>query len=134
MTKKKTDVRVSSPQFDGLIYTVRGVRVMLDRDLAEIYGVATRVFNQAVKRNRIRFPEDFMFQLTRAEVESIRLSRSQNVTLKRDANLPSALLRTWAKPLRPVLCPLPSGPQFSYPAHAHCIPELSPVKSRHESC
>jgi len=64
------------------------VRVMLDRDLAEIYGVATRVFNQAVKRNRIRFPEDFMFQLTRAEAESIRLSRSQNVTLKRDANLP----------------------------------------------
>jgi hypothetical protein len=42
MAKKKTDARVSSPQFDGLIYTVRGVRVMLDRDLAEIYGVATR--------------------------------------------------------------------------------------------
>ena len=66
MAKKKTDAHVSSPQFDELIYTVRGVRVMLDRDLAEIYGVATRVFNQAVKRNKSRFPEDFMFQLTRA--------------------------------------------------------------------
>jgi phage regulator Rha-like protein len=87
MAKKKTDARISSPRFEGLIYTVRGTRVMLDRDLAEIYGVATRVFNQAVKRNRIRFPEDFMFQLTRAETESLRLSRSQNVTLKRGQNI-----------------------------------------------
>ena len=66
---------------------------MLDRDLAKIYGVATRVFNQAVKRNKTRFPEDFMFKLTRAEAESIRRSRSQNVTLKRGQNikyLPSA--------------------------------------------
>ena len=93
MGNRKTDRRVSSPQFDGLIYTVRGVRVMLDRDLAKIYGVATRVFNQAVKRNKSRFPEDFMFELTRAEAESIRRSRSQNVTLKRGQNikyLPSA--------------------------------------------
>lgn len=85
MAKKQTDARVSSPQFDGLIYTVRGVRVMLDRDLAEIYGVATRVFNQAVKRNKSRFPEDFMFQLTRAEAEFIRRSRSQNVTASSSA-------------------------------------------------
>ena len=93
MGNRKTDTRISSPQFDGLIYTVRGVRVMLDRDLAKIYGVATRVFNQAVKRNKSRFPEDFMFELTRAEAESIRRSRSQNVTLKRGQNikyLPSA--------------------------------------------
>lgn len=85
MAKKQADARVSSPQFDGLIYTVRGVRVMLDRDLAEIYGVATRVFNQAVKRNKSRFPEDFMFQLTRAEAEFIRRSRSQNVTASSSA-------------------------------------------------
>src|SRR5207237_3158397 len=59
----------------------------LDRDLAQIYGVATRVFNQAVKRNKARFPEDFMFQLTRKENDSVLRSRSQNVTLKRGQNI-----------------------------------------------
>jgi len=49
------------------IYIIRGQRVMIDRDLAEIYGVETRVLNQAVKRNIERFPEDFMFQLTESE-------------------------------------------------------------------
>src|SRR4030095_2477228 len=86
MTKRSIDARIASPQFDGLIYTVRGVRVMLDRDLAEIYGIATRVFNQAVKRNKSRFPEDFMFQLTRTEAESFRRLRSQNVTVSSSAN------------------------------------------------
>ena len=52
------------------IYTIRGVQVMLDRDLAELYGVETRVLNQAVKRNIERFPDDFMFQLTKEELEN----------------------------------------------------------------
>jgi hypothetical protein len=52
------------------IFLIRGRRVMLDRDLAELYGVETRVLNQAVKRNLNRFPEDFMFQLTQAEMEN----------------------------------------------------------------
>ena len=47
------------------IYLIRGIKVMLDRDLAELYGVETRVLNQAVSRNIERFPEDFMFSLTR---------------------------------------------------------------------
>lgn len=46
------------------IYTIRGLQVVLDRDLAELYGVETKVFNQAVKRNEDRFPSDFRFQLT----------------------------------------------------------------------
>lgn len=50
------------------IYEVRGLRVMLDRDLAELYGVETKVLNQSVKRNIERFPEDFMFQLDRKDV------------------------------------------------------------------
>ena len=50
-----------------VIYEVRGQKVMLDRDLASIYGVETRTLNQAVKRNIDRFPTDFMFQLTRKE-------------------------------------------------------------------
>lgn len=51
------------------IYTIRGLQVMLDRDLAELYGVETRVLNQAVKRNMERFPEEFMFQLTKEETD-----------------------------------------------------------------
>lgn len=49
------------------IYEVRGQKIILDRDLAELYGVETRVLNQAVKRNIERFPEDFMFQLSKEE-------------------------------------------------------------------
>jgi hypothetical protein len=47
------------------IYEIRGQRVMLDSDLADLYGVSTKVLNQAVKRNFTRFPIDFMFQLTK---------------------------------------------------------------------
>jgi hypothetical protein len=68
------------------IFTLRGLQVMLDRDLAELYEVETKVFNQAVKRNENRFPDDFRFQLTEAEYQNLRsqmvTSRevSQNVT------------------------------------------------------
>ncbi len=58
------------------IYEIRGQKVMLDRDLAELYGVETRVLNQAVKRNSDRFPEDFMFQMSDDEV---RIWKSQIV-------------------------------------------------------
>lgn len=54
------------------IYTLRGTKVMLDRDLAALYDVETRALNQSVKRNIERFPDDFMFQLTRFEWESVR--------------------------------------------------------------
>ncbi len=54
------------------IHEIRGARVMLDFDLAKMYGVETRVLNQAVKRNIERFPEDFMFQLTKGELEILR--------------------------------------------------------------
>ncbi len=59
------------------IFFIRGVKVLLDRDLAELYDVETRVLNQAVKRHIKRFPEDFMFQLTRAEFNNL---KSQFVT------------------------------------------------------
>lgn len=72
---------------ENLIQTIRGQRVILDADLARIYGVPTKVLNQAVKRNRKRFPCDFMFQLTATEAGSARRSRSQTVTLKRGHNL-----------------------------------------------
>jgi hypothetical protein len=56
------------------IYEIRGQKIMLDYDLAELYGVETRVFNQAVKRNIDRFPEDFMFRLTTEEWEALKYS------------------------------------------------------------
>jgi hypothetical protein len=68
------------------IVTLRGQRVMLDRDLATLYGVETRTLNQAVKRNLDRFPADFMFRLTAREAASIPPSRSQSVILKRGQN------------------------------------------------
>ena len=61
------------------IYEIRNLKVMLDSDLAELYGVETKVLNQAVKRNMDRFPEDFMLQLTEVEWDSL---RSQFVTSK----------------------------------------------------
>jgi hypothetical protein len=62
---------IPTGKIDQLIFLVRGQRVMLDRDLASLYGVETRVLNQAVRRNRNRFPEDFLLILTRREVRNI---------------------------------------------------------------
>jgi hypothetical protein len=70
-------------RIERAILLIRGEKIMLDSDLAELYGVETRVLNQAVKRNVVRFPVDFMFQLTAGEAEAIRRSRSQSVILKR---------------------------------------------------
>ena len=82
MTKEKESDQVEERQLpvennvESLIRVIRGQQVMLDRDLAELYGVETKVLNQAVKRNLGRFPDDFRFQLTKEEC-----SRSQIVTL-----------------------------------------------------
>jgi len=59
-------------ELDGLIYEVRGRQVMLDSDLAELYGTETKYINLAVKRNAERFPEEFYFQLTKTEQESLK--------------------------------------------------------------
>lgn len=66
-------------QIEPLIHDIRGQRVILDRDLAELYGVPTKRLNEQVQRNLARFPEDFLLRLTSTEVESL---RSQNATLK----------------------------------------------------
>lgn len=69
------------------IVVIRGSRVILAADLAGIYGVQTRALNQAVKRNLEKFPEDFIFQLTLEEAETVQRSRSQIVILKRGLNI-----------------------------------------------
>jgi len=75
---RKLNKIVPVQQVESLIYLLRGQKVMTDSDLAALYGVEARVLNQAVKRNRSRFPEDFMFQLSKEEV--LVLMRSQILT------------------------------------------------------
>jgi len=72
-------VPVAIQLIERRIYLIRGQKVMIDFDLAELYGVETKVLNQAVRRNLDRFPSDFMFQLNKEENDSL---RSQIVTLK----------------------------------------------------
>ena len=78
MAKKKALLHISAERIERRIYLIRGQKVMLDSDLAGLYQVPTKVFNQAVKRNQARFPEDFMFRLTAKEATAL---RSQIVTL-----------------------------------------------------
>ena len=82
-----TEALATQSQIQSRIFTIRGVQVMLDRDLAQLYEVETKVLNQAVKRNIERFPEHFMFQLTEEEIELVMpaiRSRSQIVTLNNE--------------------------------------------------
>ncbi len=79
--KKKDVALVPSETIEQSIYLLRGQKVMLDRDLASLYGVETRVLKQAVRRNVRRFPDDFMFQLSKKEFEHW---RSQFVTSNAD--------------------------------------------------
>jgi len=77
----KGDTELYEDKIKTKIYTFRGLHVMLDKDLAQLYWVKTKVLNQAVKRNIHKFPEDFMFQLSEEEVN---LMVSQNVTPSKD--------------------------------------------------
>jgi phage regulator Rha-like protein len=74
-------------RIEKAIYLIRGDKVMLDSDLAKLYGVTTKRLNEQVRRNRGRFPEDFMFQLTSEEAKLTQSSRSQFATLKRGQNI-----------------------------------------------
>lgn len=87
------EITMVNDAISSKIYTIRGLQVMLDRDLAELYQVETRVLNQAVNRNIERFPQGFRFQLTQEEYDKLRLQivtsleygkslRSQIVTLE----------------------------------------------------
>ncbi len=76
MARKELQTLVMEQKILNRIYVIRGDKVMLDKDLAELYNVETRVLNQSVKRNARRFPKDFMFQLTEKELKNL---ISQNV-------------------------------------------------------
>lgn len=94
-SKKKQALAKVEP-IEPVIRLIRGQRLILDSDLAKIYGVTTKVLNQAVKRNSERFPEDFMFRLTQPETEILRSqfatsNRSQFVTGSQKHRDPRAL-------------------------------------------
>lgn len=74
-------------QIEQNIMLIRGQKVIMDSDLAQLYGVTTKRLNEQVKRNIKRFPEDFMFQLTIEETKELLSSRSQFATLKRGQNI-----------------------------------------------
>jgi len=80
MSSEKSNIVIAEDIIISKIYSIRGKQVMLARDLAELYEVETKVLNQQVKRNIGKFPERYMFQLTKDEYDRL---RSQNVTLKR---------------------------------------------------
>ena len=78
MEKEVLELEITGEQIKSRIYTIRGVQVMLDSDLAAIYGYETKNFNRQVRNNKERFPADLMFQLTKEETDSI--SRCRNFT------------------------------------------------------
>jgi hypothetical protein len=79
MEKEETSIiELTEESMESMVYTIRGVKVMIDFDLARIYGYSTKAFNQQVKNNIGKFPPDFMFQLTSEEVDEV--SRSKNFT------------------------------------------------------
>jgi phage regulator Rha-like protein len=86
MKSPKNQTSTAISPIEPAIRIIRGKKVIVDRDLALIYGVETRALNQAIRRNVERFPSDFMFQLTKAEAQ-VELSRSQSVILKRGKNI-----------------------------------------------
>ena len=78
-------IELTEENIESMVYFIRGQKVMLDFDLARIYGYSTKAFNQQTKRNLNKFPEDFMFQLTAEEVNAI--SRNKKSTLDNDIDM-----------------------------------------------
>ena len=102
MTHKARSITVVG-QIDSRILFIRGHRVMLDADLAEVYGTTTKALNQAVKRNRERFPTEFTFQLTRREKDEVVTNCDHLHKLKYSPNLPFAFTEYGAVMLASVL-------------------------------
>lgn len=94
---------VPSERIERGIFLIRGQRVMIDADLAELYGVPTKALNQAVKRNAERFPPDFMFQLTEEEKQKVVTSCDHLRKLKFSPTLPYAFTEHGAVMLASVL-------------------------------
>jgi len=99
----KSGYMIPMERVENAILEIRGERVMIDYDLAAIYGVSTKALNQAVKRNRERFPEGFAFQLTKAEKEELVTNCDRLAALKHSSSLPYAFTEHGAVMLAAVL-------------------------------
>ena len=84
------DNEITAKTIESKILTIRNQQVMIDRDLAELYGTETKVLNQAVKRNIERFPEDFMFSLNETEKEELVTNCDRLETMKHSSTMPYA--------------------------------------------
>ena len=130
-------VTIPDSLIENSILLVRGHKVILDKELARLYGVSTRTLNQAVKRNLNRFPEDFMFQLTTDETAAWHqatetILRSQNVILRSRPRLRSQIvtLRSGSSRSQNVILKQPHGKHIKYRPYAfteHGILMLSSV-------
>ena len=89
-SKKEKSIAIHSEQIGQAILLIRGQKVILDSDLAKLYGATTKRLNEQVKRNRERFPEDFMFQLTKEEKSEVVANCDHLSTLKYSPALPHA--------------------------------------------
>ena len=94
---------IPAGRIEGKIFLMRGKRVMIDRDLAELYGVSTKRLNEQVKRNRKRFPEDFMFQLTKDERNELVANCDRLERLKHSSSCPYAFTEQGVAMLSSVL-------------------------------
>jgi hypothetical protein len=103
MTKSKTLVKIPDEIIINKISVIRDKKVMIDRDLAELYGVTTKRLNEQVKRNPKRFPNDFMFQITKEEKEEIMLQFEHLKGLKFSPALPYVFTEHGAVMLASVL-------------------------------
>lgn len=101
--KKNSPILISIQQIRGRIFSLRGVKVMLDTDLAILYAVPTYRLNEAVKRNKKRFPADFMFQLSKEEKEEVIANCDHLKSLKYSPYLPNAFTEQGVAMLSTVL-------------------------------
>lgn len=90
-------------KIESMIYMIRGQKVMIDSDLAELYGVETKYLNKAVKRNLLRFPKDFMFQLTHIELNEIQKIRNNKNLYGGSRKIPFAFTENGVAMLSSVL-------------------------------
>jgi len=98
--KKPEPVIISTDAIAPLVHWLRHEKVILDSDLAELYGVPTKILNQAVKRNADRFPADFMFQITAEEETGLKCQTGISKTLPPDANRSQFVTASEVQPLR----------------------------------
>ena len=90
MKRPNDHLMIPKERIERIIFFIRGQKIILDRDLADLYEVTTKALNQGVKRNERRFPPDFMFRLTKEEKKELVTNCDRFQTLKHSSALPSA--------------------------------------------